>query len=158
MSLIELQTIKNPFITPGDFTDTELPVAQLIQRRRLQMLVHSRLYYVLDRSIITDQQWSMWARQLAELQNKHPEIASRVCYASAFEGWDGSSGAFLPLEDPWVVNKVNEMLNDYKRGSYKIEHKKVFKSTGVQGSKSVERKTPSELRSKSVRKGRCSLF
>lgn len=93
------------------FTGKELGVAQLIQRRRLQMLVHSCIYYKMDQNIISDAQWSRWGTELADLQNKYPEISKQVIWAEAFEDWDGSSGAFLPLDDLWVVNKAQQLLH-----------------------------------------------
>lgn len=93
------------------FTGKELEVAQLIQRRRLQMLVHSCIYYKMDQNIISDAQWSRWGTELADLQNKYPEISKQVIWAEAFEDWDGSSGAFLPLDDSWVVNKAQQLLH-----------------------------------------------
>lgn len=101
------------FIQRGDFTDVEYPIAAHIQHRRLQMLVHSRIYYRLGTSVIDDYTWSMWAKDLQDFQTKYPEIAKRVCFYDAFKEWDASTGAFLPLDDPWVVKKSNEI---YKLG------------------------------------------
>jgi hypothetical protein len=51
------QSKENPFIVPGRFTDEELPIAEKIQQRRIQMLIHSYIYYRLDKNLITDQQF-----------------------------------------------------------------------------------------------------
>ena len=75
------------------------------------MLVHSCIYYKMDQNIISDAQWSRWGTELADLQNRYPEISQQVGWAEAFEGWDGSSGAFLPLNDLWVVNKAQQLLH-----------------------------------------------
>ena len=53
----------------------QLKIAELILQRRLQMLVHSYIYYELNDNIISDNTWSKWAVELADLQNKYPEIA-----------------------------------------------------------------------------------
>lgn len=71
------------------------------------MLIHSRIYYEMDLNIIDDHTWSKWAMELADLQEKYPRESSEVIWADAFKGWDGSSGAFLPLKDPWVETKAN---------------------------------------------------
>lgn len=106
------QQCKNQtFISTNQFTETELPIASLIQQRRLQMLVHSRLYYELNTNLISDTQFDNFANELAQLQQEYPEIACRVCYSQAFEDWDGSTGAFLPLNDDWVIHKTNHLLN-----------------------------------------------
>lgn len=111
------------------FTGKELKVAELIQRRRLQMLVHSCIYYKMDQNIISDAQWSRWGTELADLQNKYPEISQQVRWAEAFEDWDGSSGAFLPLDDPWVVNKAQQLLHHQENTDY--VNKPVKKTTSV---------------------------
>lgn len=116
--------MNNPFIQPGQFTDEELPFASKIQQRRLQMLVHSCIYYELDQNIIPDRQFDEWARELVKLQKDHPEIASRVCYAEAFADWDASTGAFLPLTDPWVMAKALTFVRPNKKGR-KHEHKEI---------------------------------
>lgn len=85
-------------------------IAELIQRRRLQLLVHSCIYYILDESIISDSTWSRWAAELVELQQKYPEIAETVCWHEAFKGFDGSTGFDLPLEDEWVLNKAKYLV------------------------------------------------
>ena len=98
------------FVTPEKFTVSELNIARLIQRRRLQVLVHSCIYYELNENIVSDSTWSRWATELVELQNKYPEIASRVCYAEAFKDFDASTGAFLPLRGSWVMSKALYLL------------------------------------------------
>lgn len=60
-------------------------IRTLILRRRLQVLVHSCIYYVFNENIIPDFTWSAWARELAELQEKYPSIAARVDYAKEFQ-------------------------------------------------------------------------
>lgn len=90
-------------------------VRELIQRRRLQLLVHSCIYYILDDSIISDSTWSAWAAELVELQQKYPEIAETVCWHEAFSGFDGSTGFDLPLEDEWVLNKARYLQKRRKQ-------------------------------------------
>ena len=85
-------------------------IADLIQRRRLQLLVHSRIYYELNRNIISDKKWDEWARELVELQRDYPEESKRTIWYEAFKDWDASTGAFLPLNDEWVVQKANYIL------------------------------------------------
>lgn len=81
------------------FEGDELKIAEKIQRRRYQMLVHSYIYYEMNENIISDSQWSAWAMELVDLQHKYPGIAEKVIYAEDFADWDGSSGAFLDYTD-----------------------------------------------------------
>ena len=143
----QLRERPNPFIQPGQFTDEELPIAQLIQRKRIQMLIHSRIYYVLDNNLITDKQFDEWGRELVKLQADYPEIASRICYAEAFKDWDASTGAFLPLNDDWVVYKADYLLS-IQGGSN--EHKEIQQSTRKASGQESKRKTDSKQRSNNV--------
>ena len=118
------------------FAGKELEVAELIQRRRLQMLVHSCIYYKMDQTIISDAQWSRWGTELADLQDRYPEISQQVGWAEVFEGWDGSSGAFLPLDDPWVVNKALQLLH-HQESTYHV-NKAVQETTSTKPKKSAK--------------------
>ena len=89
-------------------------IAELILRRRKQILVHSCLYYRLNTSLITDRQFDEWAYELVELQEKYPEISKEVPHAAAFEGFDGSTGYDLPYSNIKIV-KIAESLIKYNR-------------------------------------------
>lgn len=88
----------------------DLRIAEKIQQRRLQMLVHSYIYYDLDDNIVSDATWSQWATELKDLQQKYPEIEKRVPYRDGFESWDASSGAFLPYRTDEIRNIVVRLL------------------------------------------------
>lgn len=95
--------------TYATFSGKDLEIAEKIQQRRLQMLVHSCLYYNMNTNLITDTQWDMWAKELRYLQNTYPEISRQVEWYADFADWDASTGAFLPLDDPWVIRKANQL-------------------------------------------------
>lgn len=78
-------------------------IASKIQQRRLQLLVHSFLYYDRNITIIQDFQWDKWAKELVMLQKDNPEIADKVIYAEAFKDFDGTSGFNLPYRDERIV-------------------------------------------------------
>jgi DNA primase len=95
------------------FSGTELKIAEKIQQRRYQMLVHSYIYYEMNENLVSDSQWSKWAMELADLQKKYPDIASQVKYAEDFADWDGSSGAFLTYTNkPNIVMTANRLLQN----------------------------------------------
>lgn len=85
-------------------------IAEFINRRRRQLLVHSILYYEMNENIITDAQWTKWAVELEEIQNKHPDIAAEGYHAEAFKNFEHSSGFNLPLNDPYAINKARQLL------------------------------------------------
>lgn len=97
------------------YSGEELKIAEKIQQRRYQMLVHSYIYYNMNENIVSDSKWSAWAVELAELQNKYPDIAARIDFAKDFEGWDGSSGAFFEYKNkPNIVTTAERLLEMHK--------------------------------------------
>lgn len=103
------------------FTGKDLEIAELIQQRRYQMLIHSCIYYELNNNIISDKKWDEWAKELRDLQNQYPDISARVTLYEYFKDWDGSTGAFLPLKLPWVVNYAKTLLQ--RQGKIEVKQK-----------------------------------
>lgn len=85
-------------------------IRELIKRRRGQMLVHSCIYYELDDSVISDDQWQVWADELHKLQTENPDCCKLDFFDWDFRDWDGSTGNHLPHRHPWVYNKANYIL------------------------------------------------
>ena len=85
-------------------------IAELITRRRRQVLVHSVLYYRLNENLVSDSKWAEWAVELETLQNQHQDIAAKCPYAKDFLGFDHSTGYSLPLDDPWAIRKARQLL------------------------------------------------
>lgn len=85
-------------------------IAELIARRRRQVLVHSVLYYCLNENLVSDSKWAEWAVELENLQNQHQDIAAKCPYAKDFLGFDHSTGYSLPLDDPWAIRKARQLL------------------------------------------------
>lgn len=92
------------------FEGEDLKVAELIQQRRLQVLVHSCIYYKFNHNVVSDMQFDKWAKELALLQKQYPEISDKVMYSDEFKGFDGSTGFDLPIEDEWVVEKAKKFV------------------------------------------------
>lgn len=84
------------------FPVADTAVGALLKRRRLQMLLHSCLYYELNTTIVGDNVFDAWAKELARLLKEHPNAYSDR-FDKYFESWDGSSGYHLPHRDPWVM-------------------------------------------------------
>ena len=80
-------------------------IAELLNRRRRQILVHSVIYYKMNDNLISDSTWSAWAAELEELQAKYPGIAAKVPYAKE-------------LDDPWAVNKARQLIALKNKGAY----------------------------------------
>lgn len=74
-------------------------IEEKIKQRRLQMLVHSYIYYELNKNIIDDATWDKWAMELVQLQKENPVASKKADYYEQFKDWDGSTGAFLKFDD-----------------------------------------------------------
>jgi hypothetical protein len=76
--------------------------------------------------------------------NRHRAYWSNT---EAFKDWDASTGAFLPLQDPWVIRKAQQLLNinrDMKGENYKNEHKKIQQEPRIKSSEKPKRKKTSK--------------
>ena len=93
-------------------------IAELLNRRRRQILVHSIIYYKMNDNLISDSTWSAWATELEELQAEYPGIAAKVPFAKEFMDFDHSTGMNLPLNDPWAVNKARQLIALKNKGTY----------------------------------------
>ncbi|MBO6272762.1 hypothetical protein J6O48_08295 [bacterium] len=103
------------------FAGKDLEIAELIQQRRYQILVHSCIYYVMSNNIISDRQWDEWAKELKTLQENYPEISKKTPLYEYFNDWDASTGEFLPIREQWVINLANYVLK--LCGNSKVEVK-----------------------------------
>jgi hypothetical protein len=105
------------------FTGKELQIAELIQQRRLQLLVHSCIYYKFNYNVIDDRTWDKWAKELKQLQNDYPDISKQVIWYEAFKDWDASTGAFLPLDDEWVMKKARQFYTPKREKKVEVKKK-----------------------------------
>jgi len=87
-------------------------VEELTKRRRMQMLLHSCLYYEMDDNIISDEVYDKWAHELVELL---PKSTYTDRFDEYFEDWDGSTGMHLPLRDPWVHSRATKLLEQHNK-------------------------------------------
>ena len=94
----------------------ELRIAEKIQQRRYQILIHSCLYYNMNENIVSDVQYDKWAKELEALQKQYPDIADNVDYTYDFKNFSSATGFDLPLNDPWVKRKA-VWLSSRPRGS-----------------------------------------
>lgn len=90
------------------------PTAELIHRRRRQVLVHSIIYYSWGTSIIDDATFDIWARELARLQRENPDVSTSVEYfREEFEDFNGETGFHLPLMDERALVVAAQLLEVY---------------------------------------------
>lgn len=93
-------------------------IRQLLQRRRLQILVHSYVYYESNKNLVSDQVYDSWCKELVQLQEDYPKISKSVDYYKEFKDFDGSSGYDLPYNYPEIVEKAQLFLYNQTPISY----------------------------------------
>lgn len=86
-------------------------IVEKIQQRRLQLLVHSCIYYEYNTNIISDAKWNEWAHELVQLQIDYPEESKQAIRYDEFIGFDGSTGFDLPIQEEWVKQKACKLLS-----------------------------------------------
>lgn len=91
-------------------TEKEQQIISLIQRRRLQILVHANIYHVHGDNLIDDYTYTQWTYELVKLQQKYPELAEQVEYADAFRNYQGASAIGLPYRDDRIESKALQLL------------------------------------------------
>ena len=64
-----------------------------IHRRRLQLAVHSYIYYELNDNLVSDHQWQAWADELVILHRNHPRHSDAL--DDWYKNWDGTTGFHL---------------------------------------------------------------
>jgi hypothetical protein len=79
----------------------------LINSLRKSFLIHSYLYYYLDKSVISDNLFNARAKMLARLQKEHPEIEG--VYQEYFANFDPSTGFDIPVDD-WIIEQARQKL------------------------------------------------
>ena len=102
-------------------------IIEKIQQRRLQILIHSCIYYKYNENIISDAKWNEWANELVQLQKEYPAQSMKADKYDIFKDFDGSTGFDLPLDDKWVISKAEELLS-YKESKKKkpVKQRKLF--------------------------------
>ena len=93
------------------------------------VLVHSILYYELNKSIVNDATFDSNAYQLAELQRSFPEEAKASQYYYVFYDFDGTTGFDLyhrltKKDKEWHMHIANHVLSLHKAGGKKHESKR----------------------------------
>lgn len=73
---------------------------EFITRRQKQIIVHSYLYYKLDESVISDQTFDAWYKELVQLHKDYPEIAKKAPYWKIAKHFDDSGSGFFIKDYP----------------------------------------------------------
>lgn len=75
-------------------------------------MLHSCLYYRMDRQLVSDAQFDSWAYELVDLQQKYPTDSESVGYElEAFRGFTGETGFDLPYNTPEMIAKAQRIYH-----------------------------------------------
>lgn len=85
-----------------------------ITQRRLQIAVHSVIYYRFNDNIIDDHKFDRWSKELAELQSQFPDLSKQAIYYEDFKDFDGSTG-FQFSDKPYFVGRAERLMMLHKR-------------------------------------------
>lgn len=99
-------------------------IVEKIQQRRLQILVHSCIYYEYNTNIISDAKWNQWSKELVELQKEYPNEASKALRFEDFKNFDGSTGFDLPIHDECVKQKALKLMSYTQAEAKRVQIKK----------------------------------
>lgn len=69
-----------------------------INRRINQILVHSYLYEQCNVSIIDDNTWDKWAKELVKLIKAYPTIAKKSIYYNQLKDWTGDTASTFKFD------------------------------------------------------------
>lgn len=83
--------------------------AELIDRRRRQLHVHSIIYYFLNTSIVPDATFDKWAKELVQLHEDNPKLVTQGYMWQDFATWTGDTGMHLPV-NPRIVSLAESLV------------------------------------------------
>lgn len=89
------------------FTEADDAVFEKIKRRRLQLIIHSAIYYEYNSNIISDHQYDAWTKELVELNKQYPTYSDQ--FDEYFIDWAGETGFHFP-RTPEILNKAHYLL------------------------------------------------
>lgn len=85
---------------------------RIIHLRRM-LLVHSCIYYGLDKNLISDDKWQELADELTRLQTDNPNLVIEF-YDNEFKDWNGSTGFHLPRNE-WILDKAQQLVRSLEK-------------------------------------------
>lgn len=107
---------------------TAVSITQRIRDLREQILIHSRIYYVLNRTMISDELWDGLAAELRDIQLANPKDIRIGFYDDAFADWNELTGRYLPVDDAWVIARVYREYPDLCGNSPMISEHELYRN------------------------------
>lgn len=95
-------------------TKVDENILSFINRRERQILLHSYMYYDLDKPVIEDNVFDKWSYELFELMKTHEAEFKKSAFYSEFKHFDGSTGMDLPYRQPFTMKQADILLRGMK--------------------------------------------
>ena len=87
-------------------------ILALINRRQRQILLHSYIYYDLDKNIISDHVFDKWCFELVDLAKDNPYENKQSEFYNDFINFDGSTGMDLCYKQPFTIKWAEIFLSN----------------------------------------------
>jgi len=81
-----------------------------IKQRRIQILIHSCIYYVFGENIIEDYLFDEWCKEYVSMMKDYDGDYTDY-FDKDFEDFTGETGFHLPLRHPWVMSKAQYLID-----------------------------------------------
>jgi hypothetical protein len=95
--------------------ELNLSKVSMIQRRRRQLYVHSYLYYRMNTTLVPDETYDRWARELIELQKDYPRESETAPYHDDFKDFQMGDSFALDLDQAWIHDCCLQLLTYHKK-------------------------------------------
>jgi hypothetical protein len=129
--------------------EIDAQILEIINRRELQMIVHSCIYYRMGTSLWSDAEFDGKARELVKLIKDHPEIFEKSHWVETFRDWDATTGFHLPIENPDIQNIAKFLVEYHAQTENKQNGREEVKFTGGTNIPTIS-KEPSRTEKKPV--------
>jgi len=88
----------------------EQTIIERFNQLERQILVHSYLYYGLDKNIIGDSEFDHMMYYMVELMGSNPDDFSKSVYYVQFKNFEGGTGSDLDYNRPEIINIATRVL------------------------------------------------
>jgi len=89
-------------------------IVERFNQLELQMLVHSLLYYGMNKNIISDNFFDHIMYEFVDMKNKYPEELKQSSHYEDFADFEGATGCNLRYDTPEIRNIVRKLLRNLK--------------------------------------------
>jgi len=86
----------------------------IVNRLRRNIIVHSVIYYVFNRNLISDSDYDKMCQKLARIHKKYPKLCSQAVFPKAFKNYDPSTGMNF-INHKWGNRAAERLLKSHNK-------------------------------------------